>query len=255
MSLFESLHPIVYPRSHGVLHGLGAFPAAYATQGGALLQAYADDAQDFVANMQHELDQVGSKNLMNVPADVMAGWLHGLDSTIAATSARDDMAGIAGAEEIKTSKEQMVSAMTNARWAMLYSSNGQPMGGQAGGISAYPITFPEVQGYLGGVSALAARLEARAREDDFTNPVPDAHLTAAEQAQVAVGEADWQTKIAIDKANATDDLCSPLKILTGETTMSAYFANCAPPWMKYVAIGVGSFVVYKVFRIGKRIAK
>lgn len=238
--------------------GLGAFPPQYAADGGALLAAYAADAQSFVSNMQYELNHVPSRNLMNVPADVMAGWLSGLRSIVAQISARDDLSwtGDPDTNEISTSKEQMISAMNNAIQAMLDSANGNPPGGPIkglfGGLAAYPVSFDQVQGFLGGVSTLSAQLQARAREADFTAPVPVSDYTPEELAQINQGNAQWQTKITEDKKQATSAMCSPLAIFTGEIGVVQYVKNCMNlPW--YVKLGIVAVGGYGAYRVGKKV--
>lgn len=113
-------------------------------------------------------------------------------------------------------------------------------------IASWSGTPPkQTQSYIDAGKANAIRVMARSNSNDFTIP---AALTTEEAAQVSRLESTWEQKVRDDEARAKADECNPLKILTGEMSTSEYFSKCAPPWVKYAAIGAVGFIGYKIYK-------
>src|SRR5207302_11096075 len=103
----------------------------------------------------------------------------------------------------------------------------------------------QVEAFVAAAHVIAVRMRARANSGDFDHP---AVLTPEEQASVAQGESVWAAKVADDQARATGDLCTPARLLTGETSVSDYWSNCMPSGVRYAVYGLGALIAWKLYR-------
>jgi hypothetical protein len=103
----------------------------------------------------------------------------------------------------------------------------------------------QIEAFAAAAQVIAVRMRARANSGDFDHP---AVLTPEEQAVVARGEAIWGQKVADDQARATGDLCAPVRVLTGETSVADYWSNCTPQGVRYVAYGLAALLAWKLYR-------
>lgn len=150
-----------------------------------------------------------------------------------------------GWDELAASKAEAVSALNNAlaeldrvipTWVdlaaqeanvALTTTTWNAIAQMPAILYAWKSTPPsELDMFIGGAQAVAARMQGRAYAPDMT--APGASLSPEQSASASEGERAWVDGVAAQEARDKLDACDPLRMATGEISPVDFALQCGP---------------------------